>query len=77
VQSARRFRYIVRPCLGQWEVTFGDGGSRFLYATETEAVEVARRACRLHWDAHKAPCEVFLDKPGCVSEVVACYDTDG
>ena len=60
---AMRFYYIVRPILGQWEVSFGEHGTRFLYGGRDEAVQVAKGAAKLHWETHHRPAGVRLDTP--------------
>ena len=64
-----RFFYVVRPVLGQWEVSFGDHGSRFLYAGREEAVQVAKGAAKLHWETHHRPSGVRLEMPDGPMEV--------
>ncbi|MGH8029323.1 MAG: hypothetical protein ACREO3_05235 [Arenimonas sp.] len=58
------FVYVVKPVLGQWEVGFGDNGSRFLYAGRDEAEQVARGAAQLHWETRNEPAGVRLELPG-------------
>ena len=59
-----RFFYVVKPSLGQWEVGFGENGSRFLYAGREEAEQVACGAARLHWETRHEPAGVLLELPG-------------
>jgi hypothetical protein len=58
-----RFLYVVRPVFGQWEVSFGENGSRFLYQGRDEAVQVAKGAAKLHWETHHRPSGVRLELP--------------
>jgi hypothetical protein len=73
VLSASRFRYLVRPSHERWEVTFGESGSCFLYETQAEAVEIARRAGRQHWETRGESCEVCLEVPGRPMEILAFF----
>jgi hypothetical protein len=67
-----RFFYVVRPSVGQWEVTFGENGSRFLYGHKEEALQVATGAARMHWESRQEPSGVRLEIPGqAATEVVA------
>jgi hypothetical protein len=72
-----RYVYIVRPALGQWEVGFGENGSRFLYAGREEAVEVARGAAKLHWETRREPSAVRLEIPGEAPSDIVCFGTAG
>jgi len=69
----KRFFYVVRPSLGQWEVGFGENGSRFLYAGMEEAVQVASGAARLHWEQRHEPSGVRLEMPGNEAREVAVF----
>ena len=71
-----RFIYVVRPVLGQWEVSFGEQGSRFLYGGREEAVQVARGAAKLHWETHHRPSGVRVDTPDGSVEI-ASYGSMG
>jgi len=68
-----RFFYVVRPALGQWEVGFGENGSRFLYAGREEAEQVACGAARLHWETRHEPSGVCLELPGERPREIATY----
>ena len=70
---APRFFYLVRPVGAKWEVSFGEGGSRFLYGSQEEAVQVARGAAKLHWESRGDPSGVRLDLPGRRPEDVASF----
>ena len=69
----KRFFYVVRPSLGQWEVGFGEHGSRFLYQGMEEAVQVASGAARLHWEQRHEPSGVRLEMPGSEAREVASF----
>jgi hypothetical protein len=71
--TASRFFYIVRPALGQWEVTFGEGGSCFLYSTQAEAIDIALGAARSHWEKHGVPSGVRLAMPGRAGHTVRTF----
>ena len=58
-----RFLYLVTAVGAQWELVFGEGGSRFLYDTEEEALEAARTAARLHWLSRSHPSGVAIVAP--------------
>jgi hypothetical protein len=73
--SPGRFVYVIAPYLNQWEVTFGDGGSCFIYDTRDEAIEIARLAARAHWETKGEPAGVRLEVPGAVRDVIATYGT--
>ena len=66
-----RFFYVVRPVLGQWEVSFGEHGSRFLYHGRDEAVQVAKGAAKLHWETHHRPSGVRLETPEGAQELAS------
>ena len=68
-----RFFYVVRPALGQWEVGFGEHGSRFVYAGREEAEQVACGAARLHWETRHEPSGVCLELPGERPREIATY----
>jgi hypothetical protein len=68
-----RFFYVVRPALGQWEVGFGEHGSRFLYAGREEAEQVACGAARLHWETRHEPAGVLVELPGEDAAEIAAY----
>jgi hypothetical protein len=77
MNSSGRFVYVVHPYLDRWEVTFGDGGSRFIYDTREEAVEIARRAAKSHWESKGEPAGVRVEVPGSPIEVIATHGTLG
>lgn len=68
-----RFFYVVRPALAQWEVSFGESGSCFLYACREEAEQVARGAAKLHWETRDEPAGVRLELPGEGTREIANY----
>jgi hypothetical protein len=68
-----RFFYVVRPSFGQWEVTFGEHGSRFLYSGKDEAIQVATGAARLHWESRHEPSGVRLEQPGHAPSDIASF----
>jgi hypothetical protein len=72
-----RFVYVVQPYLEKWEVSFGDGGSRFIYDTRDEAVDIARRAAKTHWETTGEPAGVRMEVPGAPVAVIATYGTPG
>ena len=73
VRNASRFYYVVRPSLAKWELTFGEQGSRFLYDSREEAVQVACGAARLHWETRAQASGVRLEVDAHDPEVVATY----
>lgn len=73
IRIVGRFFYLVCPYGAKWEVSFGQGGSRFLYGSREEAIQVARGAARLHWESRGDPSGVRLELPGHGVEVVASY----
>jgi hypothetical protein len=59
-----RFLYYVRSAAGGVrELQFGFDGTRFTYPTEQEALDAARDAARLHWEATQEPSGVYLVSP--------------
>lgn len=66
-----RFFYVVKPVLGQWEVSFGEQGTRFLYRGRDEAVQVAKGAAKLHWETHHRPSGVRLELPDGAQELAS------
>jgi len=73
VRNASRFFYVVRPSLAKWELTFGEQGSRFLYDSREEALQVACGAARLHWETRQQASGVRLELGAQEPEVVATY----
>lgn len=73
--NGHRYRiwYVVSPIDGQWQVTFGNDTSPFVYATREEAQVVARSAARLHWEDHQDPSGALLMLPGEDRQVIATY----
>jgi hypothetical protein len=67
------FCFLIRPSVGQWEVSFAGGGTRFLYATQAEAVQVARNAAQQQWEKREEPSCVCLDAPGRPIERIATF----
>ena len=66
-----RFFYLVKPAQGKWEVTFGRGGTRFVYESRFEALEVARGAAKMHWTSRNEPSGVRVDEDGGLKELHA------
>ena len=62
--TSMRFFYLVKPVLGKWEVTFGQGGTRFVYESRFEALEVARGAAKMHWTTRNEPSGVLVEEDG-------------
>jgi hypothetical protein len=58
-----RFLYLVQAVGAQWELVFGEGGSRFLYDSEAEALDAARTAARLHRLSQSQPSGVAIQAP--------------
>ena len=58
-----RFFYNVCRVGSAWELSFGDGGSVFLYDSEQEALEAAHVAARLHWRDLSHPSGVSVEAP--------------
>jgi hypothetical protein len=68
-----RYYYVVRPSLGQWEVGFGENGTRLLYEGREEAEQVARGAAKLHWETRNEPAGVRIELPGERPMEIATY----
>jgi hypothetical protein len=68
-RGAMRFFYVIKPVLGQWEVSFGEHGSRFLYHGRDEAMQVAKGAAKQQWETHRRPSGVRLELPDGTQEV--------
>jgi hypothetical protein len=68
-----RIWYVVSPAQGEWQVTFGVGGSPFRYPTRAEAELVARGAAQLHWDNRAEPAGARLDLADGTRHVLATY----
>ena len=61
---SQRFFYLVRHSAGKWEVSFGEDGTRFLYDSLSEAMQIARGAARLHWETRHEPSGVVFESRG-------------
>jgi hypothetical protein len=57
-----RFYYVVRPAETHWEVCVGLDGARIRYGSANEALQVARGAARLHWEARSEPSGVLVEQ---------------
>jgi len=64
-----RFFYVVRPISDHWEVSFGDQGTRFVYAGREEAMHVALGAAQRHWFTQHLPSGVRLEHDGRVEDI--------
>jgi hypothetical protein len=68
-----RIWYVVAPAQDRWQVTFGCDRQPGVYATQDEALMIARSAARLHWENQQAATGARLDLPGGLKQVLATF----
>jgi hypothetical protein len=57
-------RFVVRAAADKWEVTFGEGGACFVYASRSAAIRAARGAARRQWQVRGLRAAVAIEEAG-------------